>query len=90
MHVIVVPQKEVSCTEQNTGFRFSPVIHKTFLFTAFTMSGACLLAAEYSAGIHTVATYCFNFYRVYPIVVYHINIDIRITVNHNIFYKFRQ
>jgi hypothetical protein len=37
---------------RNTGFRFSPVIHKSCLFTAFTISGACLLAAEYSAGTH--------------------------------------
>ena len=50
--MVVVPGKEVPCTVDNTGFRFSPVIHKTCLFIAFTMSGACLLAAEYSAGTH--------------------------------------
>jgi hypothetical protein len=49
-HVVVLPEKEMPCTIDNTGFRFSPVIHKTCLFTAFTMSGACLLAAEYSTG----------------------------------------
>jgi hypothetical protein len=51
-HVVVVPDKEVTCTIDNTGFRFGPVIHKTCLFTAFTISGACVLAAEYSAGTH--------------------------------------
>jgi len=51
-NVVVVPEKEVTCTVENTGFRFNPVIHKTCLFTAFTMSGVCLLAAGCSAGTH--------------------------------------